>query len=93
MKGSNELKLNTSTIIDALQYYFDSKFRPGMSPKITAVTYKYDDFIVTFNEPDPTDINNYSTLEKLEQDLWKKERAEKDQAFIDKLRASDYRLC
>jgi hypothetical protein len=39
MTGSNELRLNPSVLLEALQFYFESKvFTKGMCPKVLSVT-------------------------------------------------------
>ena len=37
MKGRNEIILNQATMIEALQYWMDSQFQPGKSPRVTRI--------------------------------------------------------
>lgn len=51
MKGTNELRLNTATMIEALQYWHDSKYLVEPKPRVTNVEnnsgYSGGDFVVT----------------------------------------------
>jgi len=37
MKGSNKLELNEATMIEAIQFWLDSQFISGKSPKVIAI--------------------------------------------------------
>lgn len=59
MKGSNEMRLNTATMMLALQHYFDTVlFTEGKAPRITGIdkdTSRYDTvFVVKCDEPEKT---------------------------------------
>ena len=47
MKGSNDLILNEATMIEAMQFWLDSRMVPP-SPKVTGVKAKVDGYSSTF---------------------------------------------
>ena len=47
MKGNNELILNEATMIEAVQFWLDSRM-VQMAPKVTGVNSKNEGFIKTF---------------------------------------------
>ena len=51
-KGNNEITINHSTMIDAVQLYLDSQFKSGCSPKVKQVNSKSNDggFIIKTEE-------------------------------------------
>lgn len=62
MKGSNDLILNTATMIEAMQFYLDSKMIPR-APKVTDVKAKADGHSTQFTVSLDSDADRASQQE------------------------------